>query len=147
MKINRHSKIMELIAENEIETQEELTILLNRLGFSVTQATVSRDIREIGLIKEALADGRQKYSVMSGGKSAINDRLIRVFKDCVVSIDCAVNLIVIKTLPGTAMAVGAVIDAMGFSDALGTIAGDDTLFCAVKTEKKAGILAARLKEI
>lgn len=147
MKVKRQSKILEIIRNNEICTQEELAERLNAEGFNVTQATVSRDIRELGITKISAGMGRQKYGVISNDDGLVNEKLKRVFKDGVTSIDFAQNIIVIKTLTGMAMAVAAALDAMENTEIIGTIAGDDTVFCVTKDEEKAVKLIERLKEV
>ena len=112
MKINRQNKILELIRVNEIETQEELMALLQAEGFAVTQATVSRDIRELKLTKMASSTGKQKYGVLTTHTSPMMDKFERIFRDAYVSMDMAQNILVIKTVAGMAGAVGAAIDAM-----------------------------------
>ena len=145
MKIKRQSKIVELIRDNDIETQDKLVEMLNDEGFNVTQATVSRDLRELRLTKVASENGGQKYALLHSDDVQISERLARVFRDGVISMDYAQNIIVIKTLNGMAMAVAAALDSMGNSEVMGTIAGDDTIFCVVKTEQKAIKLMERLK--
>ena len=147
MKVKRQSKIHELIRENDIETQEMLADLLNKAGFNVTQATVSRDIRELKLTKATMQSGKQKYVATAKESSFVTERLNRVFRDGIVSIDYAQNIVVIKTLVGMAMAVAAALDSMENSEIMGTIAGDDTIFCVVKNESKAVKLTENLKAI
>ncbi len=147
MKVKRQSKILELIRENDIETQEMLADLLNKAGFNVTQATVSRDIRELKLTKATMQSGKQKYVATAKESSFVTERLNRVFRDGIVSIDYAQNIVVIKTLIGMAMAVAAALDSMENSEIMGTIAGDDTIFCVVKNESRAVKLAENLKAI
>jgi transcriptional regulator of arginine metabolism len=156
MKIKRQAKIIELIKSKAVETQEELTELLDGAGFNVTQATVSRDIRELRLTKVTADDGlRQKYAPQpSDGRKTnqLSGRVLRVFRDGVMSIDYAQNLIIIKTPEGMAMAVAACIDSLNSLDMLGTeilgtIAGDDCIFCAVKSEEKAVAAIGRIREI
>ena len=147
MKVKRQSKILELIRENDIETQEILADLLNKAGFNVTQATVSRDIRELKLTKATMQSGKQKYVATAKESSFVTERLNRVFRDGIVSIDYAQNIVVIKTLVGMAMAVAAALDSMENSEIMGTIAGDDTIFCVVKNESKAVKLTENLKAI
>lgn len=147
MKVKRQSKILELIKENDIETQEMLADLLNKAGFNVTQATVSRDIRELKLTKATMQSGKQKYVATAKESSFVTERLNRVFRDGIVSIDYAQNIVVIKTLVGMAMAVAAALDSMENSEIMGTIAGDDTIFCVVKNESKAVKLTENLKAI
>ncbi len=136
MKIERQSKILELIQNYEIETQEELADRLKNAGFEVTQATISRDIRELKLTKIATDHGAQKYAVFSTFEVPISDRFIRIFKEAVISMDYAQNILVIKTLSGMAMAVGAALDALHYKEIIGSIAGDDTIFSVVKTEQQ-----------
>lgn len=133
MKSQRHSKIIELITKNNIETQEELADALNQAGFNVTQATVSRDIRELKLTKMSVNGERQKYGVLQSKENQLNEKYIRVLKDGFVSMDMAQNILVIKTVPGMAMAVAAALDAMDWYEIVGCIAGDDTIMCAVRT--------------
>ena len=147
MKVKRQSKILELIRENDIETQEMLADLLNKAGFNVTQATVSRDIRELKLTKATMQSGKQKYVATAKESSFVTERLNRDFRDGIVSIDYAQNIVVIKTLIGMAMAVAAALDSMENSEIMGTIAGDDTIFCVVKNESRAIKLTENLKAI
>ena len=147
MKVKRQSKILELIRENDIETQEMLADLLNKAGFNVTQATVSRDIRELKLTKATMQSGKQKYVATAKESSFVTERLNRVFRDGIVSIDYAQNIVVIKTLIGMAMAVAAALDSMENSEIMVTIAVDDTIFCVVKNESRAVKLTENLKAI
>lgn len=146
MKIKRQSKILELIKNNNIDTQERLVDSLNNEGFNVTQATVSRDIRELRLTKVSTSDGGVKYAEFTQDGPRITERLIRVFKEGVLSIDYANNILVIKTLNGMAMAVAAALDSMENTEIMGTIAGDDTIFCVVKSEDKAVKIVEKLKQ-
>ncbi len=122
-----------MIESNEIETQEELADRLRTEGYQVTQATVSRDIRELKLSKIAGADGRQKYAVFDREDEQLGDKYIRVLKDGYVSMDMAQNILVMKTVSGMAMAVAASVDAMKMPEIVGCIAGDDTIMIAVRT--------------
>ena len=133
MKTKRHRKILELIKENVVGTQEELADLLKQDGFAVTQATVSRDIRELGLYKVVGSEGRQKYAALKEKKAHLEEKYIRVFQEGCVSMDMAQNILVIKTVSGMAMAVAASLDAIGYPEIVGTIAGDDTIMCAVRS--------------
>ncbi|GKX31936.1 arginine repressor [Vallitalea longa] len=137
MKIERQTKILQLINHYDIETQEDLASRLIEEGFIVTQATISRDIRELRLTKIATSDGKQKYVVLKNKETKLNEKFIRVFKDGFSSMDRAGNMIVLKTLNGMAMAVAAAIDSLSYDDIVGCIAGDDTIFCAVRTESDA----------
>ena len=147
VKSERQQKILELIREYEIETQEELIFYLNKYGFETTQATVSRDIRELKLTKIATNDGRQKYALMQPQPAGMNEKYLRVLKDGFLSMDMAQNILVIKTVSGMAMAVAAAIDAMHWSEVAGCIAGDDTIMCAVRTVDDTIILMDKLKKI
>lgn len=140
MKKQRQEKIMEIIRENEVETQEDLARHLNEAGYSVTQATVSRDIREMSLIKVPGIRVKQRYTVSTegggGGSSGFGSQYTGVLQDGVVSMEQAGNLLVVKTVSGMAMAVAAAIDAVKLEGIVGSIAGDDTILCAVKTEEQ-----------
>ena len=133
MKINRHAKIVELINKHSIETQEELAEYLNKEGFKVTQATVSRDIRDLKLTKVPTDDGKQRYAVHQKDESEMSEKYIRVLKDGFVSMDMAQNILVIKTVSGMASAVCAALDAMRWNEIVGSIAGDDTIMCAIRS--------------
>lgn len=145
MKVKRQSKILEIIKNHEIDTQEYLVDLLNNEGFNVTQATVSRDIRELNITKTPGKNGKQKYAAPAPESIGLNKKFIRVFNEAVLSMDYAQNIIVIKTLTGMAMAVAAAIDSMDKLEILGTIAGDDTIFCATKSEMVAIKIIERLR--
>lgn len=147
MKIKRQSKILELINNYDIETQEELADRLKEAGFEVTQATVSRDIRELKLTKVSNDKGIQKYSVIGKTEQDISYKYIRVFKEGFVSMDIAQNILVLKTITGMAMAVAAAMDAFNYSEIVGTIAGDDTIFCAVRSDEEALKLMEKLNRI
>lgn len=133
MKISRHAKIVELINKLNVETQEELAERLNQSGFKVTQATVSRDIRDLKLTKVAMDGGKQKYVVMHKSEKDMSAKYMRILKDGYASMDMAQNILVIKTVSGMAMAVAAAIDAMNWSQVVGCIAGDDTIMCAIRS--------------
>ncbi|MFU0791515.1 transcriptional regulator AhrC/ArgR [Virgibacillus proomii] len=133
-KIQRHIKIRELITENEIETQDELVDRLKKLGYNVTQATISRDIKELHLIKVATPKGSYKYSLPADQRFNPLDKLKRLVMDAFVKIDHASHFIVLKTLPGNAQAVGALIDQLDWQEIMGTICGDDTCLIICKTE-------------
>lgn len=147
VKSNRHRKIIEIITNKEIYTQEELAKALIESGFSVTQATVSRDIRELNLTKVSANGGRQKYSVPNVSTPSLNNKYKRVFLDGVLSIDLAQNLIVIKTVSGMAMAVGAAVDAIEIKEIMGCIAGDDTVMCVTKDNNSARKALKYLEQI
>ncbi|MBR0424607.1 MAG: arginine repressor [Clostridia bacterium] len=132
MKSKRHSMILKLIASENIETQEELAKLLSAHGFEVTQATVSRDIKELRLIKVQTGEGRYKYATVERAESDMQDRFISLFSNCVISISSAGNIIVIKTMAGSASVAAEAIDSMKWSEIAGSIAGDNTIFVAIK---------------
>ena len=146
MKLERHSKIVELIGKYEIETQEELAEHLKQAGYKVTQATVSRDIRELKLTKVQSENGRQRYMVMQN-QTAFSDKYIRILKDGYVSMDMAQNILVIKTVSGMAMAVAAALDEIHFHEIVGCIAGDDTIMCAVRSVDATILLMDKLKKL
>lgn len=133
MKTSRQSKIIEIIQKNEVETQDELSALLEKEGFRVTQATVSRDIRELKLTKIPTVSGRQKYAVITDAPENLSKKYERVLREGFLSMDMAQNILVIKTVSGMASAVCAAIDAMKMREIVGSIAGDDTIMCAIWT--------------
>ena len=132
MKYTRHKKILGIIKNQEIETQEELSNELKKEGLNVTQATVSRDIKELRLIKILTKNGKYKYATLNGQDNILTDRLVKIFKNSIISIDYAGNILVMKTLTGSAQAAAAAIDAVGLEEVVGTIAGDDTIFLAIR---------------
>lgn len=147
MKVSRHAKIIELISQYDIETQEELAEYLNQEGFKVTQATVSRDIRELKLSKIATGNGKQKYIILKNDDSHLGDKYIRVLRDGFVSMNMAQNILVIKTVQGMAMAVAAALDAMKFPEIVGCIAGDDTIMAAIKSTDETKVVIDKINEI
>lgn len=147
MKKRRHEKILEIIENHDVETQEELAGFLKESGFDVTQATVSRDIRELQLSKVSDARGRQKYEALGREQGTVGARYVRVLKEGFSTMDMAQNLVVIRTAPGMAMAVAAALDAMKFPEVLGCIAGDDTIMVASRTVEDAGKLIRRIQEM
>lgn len=145
MKAQRHKKIIEIVEQKEIETQDELADELRRSGFNVTQATVSRDIKELRLIKVAAGVDRYRYAVTAdrylvGGKTKTR----RILRDSVISIDFSENIIVVKTTPGAAQAVALVIDNEGSREIIGTVAGDDTVIVVVKPKSAVREVMKRL---
>ncbi len=147
MKTKRQSKILELIRNNDIETQEEIQAFLERAGFAVTQATVSRDIREMKLTKIATNEGKQKYVALNDNTEDLSEKYVRVLKDGFVSMDMAQNILVIKTVSGMAGAVCASIDAMHIHEIVGSIAGDDTIMCAIRTTEDTVAIMKKLRRI
>ena len=147
MKQSRHEKIVELIESYEIETQEELADKLREAGFAVTQATVSRDIRQLHLSKVPAGGGRQKYVVLRQDDAQLWEKYVRVLKDGFVSMDMAQNILVIKTGSGMAMAVAAAVDAMKFREIVGSIAGDDTIMIAIRSVDDTLVVMSKIREI
>lgn len=132
----RHIKIREIITKKEIETQDELVDTLKRAGYNVTQATVSRDIKELHLVKVPLPDGRYKYSLPADNRFNPLQKLKRTLVDSFVNIDFADHLVVLKTLPGNANAVAALIDNLDWDEIMGTISGDDTILIVCRNKKQ-----------
>lgn len=147
MKIARHKKILEIISNNVVTTQEELASLLIDSNYIVTQATVSRDIRELGLTKMSVDGGPQKYVAVENNEKNINDKLLEILKAGYVSMDKAQNILVIKTVSGMAMAVAAALDALKMNEIVGCIAGDDTIMCAIRTNDDVGVVMDKLVRI
>ena len=147
MKNKRHHRIMELIEQFDIETQEDLVSKLLEDGFQITQATVSRDIRELKITKVPNGKGKQKYAVLNNDVEHLADKYIRIMKDGVTEMDTAQNILVIKTVSGMAMAVAAALDAMHLEDVVGSIAGDDTIMVAVRTTPDAVLVKERIAEM
>lgn len=138
MKLQRQSKILQLIEQHDIETQFELTEHLIRCGFAATQATVSRDIKELRLVKTLAKNGKSKYAVPKGqAESGFSGKLLTIFREGVISYDRAQNIVVIKTMPGLASAACSALDGMHISDVVGTIAGDDTGFLVLRDNRSA----------
>ena len=138
MKTKRQTKMLELIKKHDIETQEELSDYLQKEGYQVTQATVSRDIRELKLTKVAMSNGRQKYAALTEANEDLSEKYTRVFRDAFVSMDMAQNILVIKT---------AAIDAMHLHEIVGCIAGDDTIMCAVRSVDDTIAVMSRLRKL
>lgn len=133
MKKVRHEMIIELVKNNIIDTQEDLAKLLIDNGFVVTQATVSRDIRELNLSKVTYEKGKQKYIILETKDDKLEEKYARILRDGYISMDIAMNILVIKTVPGMAMAVAAAVDSMDWEEMVGSIAGDDTIMCAIRS--------------
>lgn len=146
-KMKRHIKIREIITEQAIETQDELVDELKNLGFKVTQATVSRDIKELHLVKVPSSSGRYKYSTPTEQRFNPKDKLRRLIMESFVSIDHAHHFIVLKTLPGNANAIGALIDDLDWEEIMGTICGDDTCLIICRTEQNALAIEERFVQM
>lgn len=147
MKNARHEQILQLIEKYEIETQEELAERLNKAGFTVTQATVSRDIRQLQLRKIPSAEGRLRYAVGAVGDADLSQKYKRVLEDAFVSAESAGNIVVIRTVSGMAMAAAAAIDSLDWREVLGCIAGDDTIMVVVRTPECASEIISRVRSI
>lgn len=145
MKIARHAQIIKLINQYDIETQEELAKKLEESGFAVTQATISRDIRQLKLTKVPKENGGSRYAVLQNAPSEVGSRYARVLKDAFISVDLAKNILVIKTVSGMAMAAAAAFDEMNWSEIVGCIGGDDTIFCVARDDD-AGACGSRTPE-
>jgi transcriptional regulator of arginine metabolism len=135
MKYSRHAKILEIIEKNSIETQDELADILKNGGMDVTQATVSRDIKELRLTKVMTDDGRYKYASLSHSENPITNKLLTIFTESFISCDYGNNIVVVKTLPGMAQAAASAIDSLKMTEIIGTIAGDDTIMIVCRAEK------------
>lgn len=147
MKNARQTAILSIIERENVETQEELAAKLREMGIVVTQATVSRDIKELRLLKVLSPNGTYKYATADKAEHGVSERLVRMFVDSVLSISHAGNLIVIRTLPGSANAAGEAIDSMRWAEILGTISGDNTIFVAVRSAEEASAVVERFQEI
>ncbi|NMA34975.1 MAG: arginine repressor [Clostridiaceae bacterium] len=147
MKYSRHAKILELIEQYHIETQEELAERLREHGMDVTQATVSRDIKELRLIKVMADNGAYRYASISRSDGNISNKLLTVLNESFVSCDYANNIVVVKTLPGMAQAAASAVDALKWPDIVGTIAGDDTIMIVCRAEKIAEELVSKFSRM
>ena len=144
---DRQEKILDIIINKSIETQEELTSELKKEGFDVTQATVSRDIRKMKLTKVAYFSGHLRYVAYSKTSEDLDEKYIRILRDGFISMDNAQNILVIKTVSGMAMAVAAALDHIKFNEIVGSIAGDDTIMCAVRSTGDVTNVMSRLRRI
>ena len=148
MKSKRQAKIMEIISTTNVETQEQLLQELLSAGFTSTQATISRDIKELRIVKELTSFGTYRYTTASSKvPTTFSGRLNTIFRDCVTSFDYAQNIIVIHTLPGLANAAASALDAMSMSVVLGTIAGDDTVFIVMRDNNAAAAFCGEIKSL
>lgn len=149
MKTRRQKKIQELISKESIRTQEELAQRLFEEGFNVTQATVSRDIKEMGLIKVPGIGDEYRYAIQGEVSSSVSyqDRLKRMWKEVVVSFDNSENIIAVRTMPGNAQALALLLDNSSWKEIIGTVAGDDTIFLLIKPKDKVTAIMQRLSEL
>lgn len=147
MKVTRHAKILELITSRNIETQEELAEELRKTGMNVTQATVSRDIKELKLIKVLSNNGRYKYATINHTENYLSNKLVNIFSQSVVHVENVLNFVVIKTLPGSASAAAEAIDSLSFDGIAGTLAGDNTIFVMARSSDQAIQITQRMKKM
>ena len=148
MKNERQTVILEIVSQENIETQEQLLTRLRARGIRCTQATISRDIKQLHLIKEPVGQGVYKYAV-SGNRTKLNvaEKLRTIFRECIISIDSAGNIVVIKTMPGLANGACSALDNMEMNDIVGSLAGDDTAFLVMRTTESAELLCQEIKEM
>ena len=146
MRTARHAKILEIITHKEIETQEELCEELNNLNYVVTQATISRDIRDLHLFKVAGIEKKYRYAYINDGESEISPKMRSLFRDCLISVKYAQNLVVVKTLTGNGANAGAVVDKLNYDEVVGSVAGDDTLLIVCADTESARIVVDKITE-
>ncbi len=148
MKSQRQAKILEIISTRNVETQEQLLAVLQQEGFRGTQATISRDIKELRIVKELTSLGTYRYTTSSNEMAgSFTSRLNTIFKECVVGFDYAQNIIVIRTLPGLASAAGSAVDAMNMNAVVGSLAGDDTVMIVMRDNNAAAAFCAEIKNL
>lgn len=142
----RQATILEIISKNDIETQEELCAELNKLNFNVTQATISRDIKDLKLYKVKGTTKKYKYAYIEGRGEAINSKMRNLFRECVQTINYANNIIIIHTMRGNGATAGTFVDSLQFPEVIGTVAGDDTVLIVISSNENTPIIVDRLKE-
>jgi transcriptional regulator of arginine metabolism len=147
MKVLRHAKIIEIINSKEIETQEELADELKSCGMDVTQATVSRDIKELKLIKVLSNSGKYKYVAITPEQNFLSNKLVNIFSHTVLFVENIENFVIVKTISGSASAAAEAIDSLSFDEIAGTIAGDNTIFIIVRTKEKADELVGKIRKL
>lgn len=148
VKSQRQAKIMEIISNQNVETQEQLQAALQKEGFRCTQATISRDIKEMRIVKELTSFGTYRYTTSANEMTgSFSSRLNTIFRECVVSFDYAQNILVIRTLPGLASAAGSAIDAMNMSAVIGTLAGDDTVMVVMRDTNAAAAFCGEIRSL
>ena len=140
----RHAKILEIISHKEIETQEELCAELNAMNYVVTQATISRDIRDLHLFKVAGVEKKYRYAYINDGETEISPKMRNLFKNCVIGVSSAQNLVVVKTLTGNGANAGAIVDKMNYEEIIGSVAGDDTLLVVCKDTDSANAVVKKI---
>lgn len=144
---SRQAKILELISTSEIETQEELVSALKAANFDITQATISRDIKELGLIKIQTEDKKYKYAIVGSGVTTTSNKFSSIFKQCVISIKKAMNLVVVKTLKGTANMCANYLDQLSYPESLGITYGDDTVMIITSDVEDAYVIQNKLMDL
>jgi transcriptional regulator of arginine metabolism len=148
MKSQRQAKIMEIISNRDIETQEHLLLELNKAGFRSTQATISRDIKELRIVKELTSFGTYRYTAATSEVSGtFSSKLNTIFRQCITRYDYAMNMVVIHTLPGLASAAASAVDAMNMSVVVGTLAGDDTVFIVMRDMNAAAAFCGEIQNL
>ncbi len=147
MRYSRQNKILDIINSNEVETQDKLVALLKKSGYKVTQATVSRDIKELQLIKTLSPSGKYKYTVGTNNDQPVTERFIKIFKDTILTVSFSGNIIVVKTLTGCANAACEAIDSLNVQNIIGTIAGDSTVFVVVNEPVNVSGIVGRFNEL
>ena len=147
MRSGRQAAILEIIGANEIETQEELCAELNKRGYTVTQATVSRDVKDLRLFKVAGVSKKYRYAYIDDGNNKISPKMHNLFRECVLSIQPAMNQVVVKTLRGNGSNAGMIVDKLNLPEIVGSIAGDDTLLIVAASEEKALVVVEKLNEV
>jgi len=147
MKIARHAKILEIINSSDIETQEELAEELKKSGMNVTQATVSRDIKELKLIKVLAESGKYKYATITHTESFMSNKLVNIFTQTVINVETVENFVVVRTISGSASAAAEAIDSLNFDGIAGTLAGDNTIFVLARTPEKAQAISQKMKKM
>lgn len=147
MRYSRQNKILDIINSNEVETQERLVILLKKSGYKITQATISRDIKELQLVKILSSSGKYKYSVGSSNDQPVTDRFIKIFRDTILTVTASENIIVLKTLTGCANAACEAIDSLNMQNIIGTIAGDNTILVIVNDKLNVSMLVSKFNDL
>ena len=142
----RHAKILEIISHKEVETQEELCAELNKLNYVVTQATISRDIRDLHLFKIAGIEKKYRYAYINEGEGELSPKMKNLFRDCVLTVKMAQNLVVIKTLTGNGANAGAIVDKLNYAEVVGSVAGDDTLLVVCADNESAEVVVNKILE-
>ena len=147
MKVGRQAKLLEIIDRYPIETQEDLGVKLKENGFNVTQATISRDIKELRLIKVLNAEGKYHYASFKEKNISTNERIVNVFRESVIGVEYSGNMVVIKTLSGAAMAASAAIDSLAWSEVVGCVSGDDTIFVLVRNIENIELVVSKFRKM